>query len=956
MDVITPIKLIGDIFEIILLSWILYFIYSLIRRTRTYRIFNGILFVIVFYAIATWFDLEATLWIFEKTDIFRIGIFAILIIFSPELRRALSKLTIKNFYRAHKKETRQNLNEIVNACQNIADQKSGALITIEKQDSLDEWLSTGIKQKSNISEMLLETIFYKGSPLHDGSVVIRGSEIIGAKVILPLPNELDYRKQRYGLRHRAAIGLTELCDAICIIVSEENSKISVAENGELNMNLDKENLLKILENKLLNKKHTVTSPLENLVNKITQYNYIKFFTLNITAKLFSVFVAFWIWCIPQQTIDNIPFNILYNPQTSLWESETKSTYYTVKNPTQLTNYKVSLTGSNFHIYRYVLSNTRPRVSLEISGVNKSFNWSNNKDTPINNNLIIKKSIGESEVLIDKVVHIKVKKVNWKGTLNKELDKAEVELDDEISLFGPEEMMIKKYGHHVGSSVSNIFLNTQPTISIDQDDIATFSKSNVAILIDEDIKFWNSPTITKLYNVKVKITGTVSNPIIQNLRERLAFLGQIIDSHIKNINNEDHNHELRKKELLKNDNVTLLDLETSLSDFSSSKIKLEGLKNEEETELKNLEEEMKNMNSSVAKNIFMEIKKQTSIKYQKLYELLVKQIPNNKEYHELVSQKVVALKNDYEKAVTLIETEIPGLRNEIERILKVSENLQNEIDNGNDFNNTLLKSIDKNVTWYDSLKCDISLVDRTLHYEKPGIFWERYEQNEKTISQLSSSLKVIKQQYIDTCSKILSNDLPPNDFVKYIKLNENNKLNKVFQNKLKKHPKIWLQYASIKSQTEQLKQKMIQRKKLLYDIKTEFTYVLVLIKSCDHFHNNIFNKYHSSIDKLITKLGTQKWPRLINTQDIKEKLPKYLENHSIQCSESYLNEQIKKIESDSNLPQWQQQYNLERLKRSGLRSKEISDMKEDLNKIIRYLNEYEELSNKITLYHNKAPNN
>ncbi len=244
---------ITDIVEIIILSWLLYYVMLWFKRTRAWTLFKGIVILVVFMGVATLFQLNTILWIFKNA--ISVGIIALLILFQPELRRALEELGRKNIisevlirddkYVKNERVNENTVHELVAAVIEMSKNKTGALIVIEKDVALGEYESTGINIDAAISKQLLVNIFEHNTPLHDGAVIIRNNRVVAATCYLPLTNRNDINKD-LGTRHRAAVGISEVSDSMTVVVSEENGTISVAQSGNLYRNLDSETLRKHL--------------------------------------------------------------------------------------------------------------------------------------------------------------------------------------------------------------------------------------------------------------------------------------------------------------------------------------------------------------------------------------------------------------------------------------------------------------------------------------------------------------------------------------------------------------------------------------------------------------------------------------------------------------------------------------------------------------------------------------
>ncbi len=243
-----------SILDILVVSYIFYKGYILIKETRAEQLLKGIVLIIVLIPISYLLKLDMLYFILNKT--LTIGVLSVIIIFQPEIRRALEHLGRSAFddvhYMADKESFSTIVNEIVTAVQNLADTKTGALIVIEQSTGLNEVTGSGTLLDANITSSLLENIFVVNTPLHDGATIIRNNRILASGCVLPLTNNININK-KLGTRHRAAIGLSEISDALVIIVSEETGVISLAINGKITRGYDKEKLrtilVKIIENR-----------------------------------------------------------------------------------------------------------------------------------------------------------------------------------------------------------------------------------------------------------------------------------------------------------------------------------------------------------------------------------------------------------------------------------------------------------------------------------------------------------------------------------------------------------------------------------------------------------------------------------------------------------------------------------------------------------------------------------
>lgn len=228
-----------NIFEIIIIAFLVYEILKWIKNTRAWNLLQGILVILAFTFMSAVFHLDTILWILEK--IATIAVVALLVIFQPELRKALEQLGSRNFLTGLLTfENRDNVErftertaaEIARACFEMSKVKTGALIVIERQYSLKEIERTGIAIDGLVSSQLLINIFEHNTPLHDGAVIVRGNHVAAATCYLPLSDNMMISKD-LGTRHRAAVGISEITDSLTIVVSEETGRVSAVEGGSL---------------------------------------------------------------------------------------------------------------------------------------------------------------------------------------------------------------------------------------------------------------------------------------------------------------------------------------------------------------------------------------------------------------------------------------------------------------------------------------------------------------------------------------------------------------------------------------------------------------------------------------------------------------------------------------------------------------------------------------------------
>lgn len=263
--IIYTVKGIGilDILDILVISYIFYKGYTLIKETRAEQLLKGILLIVLLIPISYLLNLNMLYLILKNT--ISIGVLSIVIIFQPEIRRALEHLGRTIFNETHiifenEEVMDKVITELVNAVDILSKSKTGALIAIEQKTGLNEIISSGTKIDAIVSSALIENIFVVNTPLHDGATIIRNDRIIASGCVLPLTGNQDISK-KLGTRHRAAIGLSESSDSLVLVVSEETGTISLSVNGKLTRNYDKDRLkdllIRILKRRKSGKKLTM---------------------------------------------------------------------------------------------------------------------------------------------------------------------------------------------------------------------------------------------------------------------------------------------------------------------------------------------------------------------------------------------------------------------------------------------------------------------------------------------------------------------------------------------------------------------------------------------------------------------------------------------------------------------------------------------------------------------------
>ena len=260
-----------DILEIALISFFIYQFMVWIKFTRAYTLLKGILIVLLFVLFAYVLKMNTILWIIKNLS--TILLTSVVVIFQPELRKMLEQLGQKKFMASifpldagkevQERFTDKTINELVKACFDMGEARTGALIVIEQNIRLSEYERTGINVDAVLTSQLLINIFEHNTPLHDGAVLVRGNRIVAATCYLPLSDNMELSKQ-LGTRHRAGVGISEVSDSLTIIVSEETGQVSMAQNGQLSRGLTSAELRSALI-KAQNKKVVTNSKLRHLL-------------------------------------------------------------------------------------------------------------------------------------------------------------------------------------------------------------------------------------------------------------------------------------------------------------------------------------------------------------------------------------------------------------------------------------------------------------------------------------------------------------------------------------------------------------------------------------------------------------------------------------------------------------------------------------------------------------------
>lgn len=245
-------KYLASVVDVLLVWFVIYKLIMVIRGTKAVQLLKGIFVILIVRVVSDFFGLKTLSWIMEQAITW--GFLAIIIIFQPELRRALEQLGRGKFFSRSSSQEDEDLEKTVNAIVKAADymakRRIGALISIERETGMSDYIETGIPLNSSISSELLINIFIPNTPLHDGAVIIQRNSVAAAACYLPL-SESPFISKELGTRHRAALGISEVTDSVTVVVSEETGGISLTKNGELHRDLSADSFKELLSNALL---------------------------------------------------------------------------------------------------------------------------------------------------------------------------------------------------------------------------------------------------------------------------------------------------------------------------------------------------------------------------------------------------------------------------------------------------------------------------------------------------------------------------------------------------------------------------------------------------------------------------------------------------------------------------------------------------------------------------------
>ncbi len=241
-----------DIVEVLIISVLLYRVLAWIKESKAWSLLKGIIIILVFVMVAAMFSMTTILWIAK--NIFSVAVTAMVVVFQPELRKALEQLGRRKVLTSlfqfdsrviGERFSDETINEIARGSFEMGRAKTGALIVIAQNDPLTDYEKTGIMLDSAISSQLLINIFEHNTPLHDGAVIVQGNRLVSATCYLPLSENMELSKE-LGTRHRAGVGISEVTDSMTVIVSEETGRVSVAYEGKLSRNVDMDELKEML--------------------------------------------------------------------------------------------------------------------------------------------------------------------------------------------------------------------------------------------------------------------------------------------------------------------------------------------------------------------------------------------------------------------------------------------------------------------------------------------------------------------------------------------------------------------------------------------------------------------------------------------------------------------------------------------------------------------------------------
>lgn len=261
---------IRDILDVAIVAFVIYKGTKLVRETRAVQLIKGIIILLLAMQVSGWLSLNAINFLLVNTV--QVGMVALLVVFQPELRRALEKVgrsSIGKILNSSGSENGTTIANVVTAACAMQSTKTGALIVFEREIKLADVAKTGIAINSDVSPELIINIFVPNTPLHDGAVIIGDNKIKAAACFLPLTQD-NSLSQELGTRHRAAIGITEVADCVVVVVSEETGRISLAVNGQINRNITADNLEKTLKSYLVEETNDLKASKDKLIDMVVK--------------------------------------------------------------------------------------------------------------------------------------------------------------------------------------------------------------------------------------------------------------------------------------------------------------------------------------------------------------------------------------------------------------------------------------------------------------------------------------------------------------------------------------------------------------------------------------------------------------------------------------------------------------------------------------------------------------
>lgn len=240
-----------DLLDILVVWYVFYKLMMLVRGTKAIQLFKGVVIIVLIKVLSAWLGLHTVSWIMDQ--IINWGVIGIIVVFQPEIRRGLEHLGRSSLFAANKRENEKEkklVQALDQAIQYMSKRRIGALISIQMNTGLEDYIETGIDLDAEVTGALLINIFIPNTPLHDGAVIIRNNKIAVAAAYLPL-SESNLIPKELGTRHRAAVGISEVTDALTIVVSEETGGVTITKNSELIRDLSRDDYLKLLSNELI---------------------------------------------------------------------------------------------------------------------------------------------------------------------------------------------------------------------------------------------------------------------------------------------------------------------------------------------------------------------------------------------------------------------------------------------------------------------------------------------------------------------------------------------------------------------------------------------------------------------------------------------------------------------------------------------------------------------------------